>query len=204
MTEGFVMEIKGIHPPKTKLGLSKIHSLLQAAERLFTMSGFYDVSVSDICKEAHTAVGTFYIYFESKTDIYRYLVAQYKQAIKQQLAESIAGCTTRREIEREGIKCFVRYCVANPNVYNIVWGSLAVEKQMFEDYYVSFAKSYARALSKAEAEVKTEDVTTLAYMLMGITNFVGLHAMFEKMTSAQIDHIIDTAVMPVLENGMFR
>jgi AcrR family transcriptional regulator len=199
-----LIDIKGIHAPKTKHGMTKIQLLLESAEKLFTQASFSDVSVSDICKEAHTAVGTFYIYFDSKTDVYRYLVEHYKQQIKQALAQSIAGCTTRAEMEREGIKCFVKYAVENPNVYNIVWGSLAVEKEMFENYYVSFAESYARALTRAKDQLKVEDVTAMAYMLMGITNFLGLRAMFEGMTPQQIDETVDRCLMPILKNGMFH
>lgn len=198
-----LIEVKGMHAPKTKLGLGKLRLLLESAEKLFSQASFYEVSVSDICKEAHTAVGTFYLYFDSKADIYRYLVEQYKRQIKHILSESIKECATRAEAECEGIKCFVRYAVENPNVYNIIWGSLAVEKELFEDYYVSFAESYARALSRSKEELKVEDVTTTAYMLMGITNFVGLRAIFERMTPEQIDEVIDRAVMPILEQGMF-
>ncbi|MBR7081891.1 MAG: TetR/AcrR family transcriptional regulator [Oscillospiraceae bacterium] len=204
MSDDQITEVPGVHLPKTKVGLLKINALVDAAETLFSRSGFFDVSVSDICKKAHTAIGTFYIYFESKTDIYRYLVERYKENIRRVLADSISGCRTRREAEREGIKCFIRYAVANPNVYKIIWGSLAVEKQMFEDYYVSFAKSYANMLARAEDELKINDALSTAYMLMGITNFVGLQALFENMTDEQIDRAIDDTVMPILENGMFK
>ena len=204
MTNKMLIDMKGIHAPKTKHGMTKLQLLLESAEKLFTRASFSEVSVSEICKEAHTAVGTFYIYFDSKTDVYRYLVEHYKQQIKQALAQSIADCTTRAEMEREGIKCFVKYAVANPNVYNIVWGSLAVEKEMFENYYISFAESYARALTRSKDELKVEDVTTMAYMLMGITNFLGLRAMFDQMTPQQIDDVVDRAIMPILQKGMFR
>ena len=204
MAEEKQLKEKGLHAPKTRQGINKMQLLLDSAEKLFSQSSFFEVSVSDICKEAHTAVGTFYIYFDSKTDVYRYLVEYYKQQIKQVLSQSIAGCTTRAEMERVGIKCFVRYAVENPHVYNIVWGSLAVERQMFQDYYVSFAESYARALTRAADELKVKDVTTIAYMLMGITNFLGLRAIFENMTEAQIDEALDKAIMPILEKGMFR
>lgn len=204
MAEEKQLKEKGLHAPKTRQGINKMQLLLESAEKLFSQSSFFEVSVSDICKEAHTAVGTFYIYFDSKTDVYRYLVEYYKRQIKQALSQSIAGCTTRAEMEREGIKCFVRYAVENPHVYNIVWGSLAVERQMFQDYYVSFAESYARALTRAADELKVKDVTTMAYMLMGITNFLGLRAIFENMTEAQIDEALDKAIMPILEKGMFR
>ena len=204
MTNEMISEMKGVHVPKTKQGMSKIRLLLQAAETLFASRSFFEVSVSDICKEAHTAVGTFYIYFDSKTDIYRCLVDRYKRQIKHVLAESIAGCTNRAEMEREGIKCFVRYAVENPNVYNIVWGSLAVEKEMFEEYYVSFAESYARALHRSGEQLNVDDVTTTAYLLMGITNFLGLRAIFERMDEAKINEALDKAVMPILEKGLFK
>jgi len=204
MTDVLTYQVQGVHTPKTKAGFSKMLSLLEAADKLFNETGYFDVSVSDICKEAHTAVGTFYIYFDSKTDLYRYLMEIYKRQIKAHLAEAIEGCDTRALREREGIKCFIRYAVKNPNVYNIIWGSLAVERQMFEDYYVSFAESYARALRTDKQELSTADVTSLAYMLMGITNFLGLRAIFEDMSDDQINAIIDQSIMPILESGMFR
>jgi hypothetical protein len=38
---------------------------------------------------------------------------------------------------------------------------------------------------------------------MGITNFLGLHAIFEGMDDEAIDKMIDTTVMPALRNGIF-
>lgn len=197
-------QVQGVHTPKTNAGYAKMLSLLEAADQLFNQHGYFSVSVSDICKQAHTAVGTFYIYFDSKTDLYRYLMEIYKRQIKTRLAKAIENCTTRSEKEEAGIRCFVQYAVANPNVYNIIWGSLAVEKKMFEDYYVSFAESYARALRHDEDQLQTNDVKALAYMLMGITNFIGLQAIFENMNDEQINQFVDASIMPLLTNGIFR
>ena len=195
---------KGINLPKTKLGLAKMNKLLDAAEELFTKNGFHGTSISDICKSAGTAVGTFYIYFETKTDVYRYLMWKYQKQIKTLLADSIKGCSTRFEMEREGIKCFVKFAIKTPNVYNIIWGSLSIDQNLFIDYYSSFAVSYTRALSKESNEVEITDPTTVAYMLMGISNFVGLRAIFETMNDDDIDRLIDETVMPVLSNGIFK
>ena len=137
---------KGINLPKTQLGLAKMNKLLDAAEELFTTNGFHGTSISDICKKAGTAVGTFYIYFETKTDVYRYLMWKYQKQIKALLGESIKNCTTRYEQEREGLKCFVKFAIRTPNVYNIIWGSLSIDKKLFTDYYSSFAESYTHAL----------------------------------------------------------
>lgn len=198
------LSVKGVNQPKTKLGLAKMHKIIEAAEELFTNVGFYQTSISDICKKASTAVGTFYIYFDTKTDIYRYLMEKYQREIRARLTESIAGCSSRYECEREGIKCFVKYAVENPNVYNIIWGSLSIDKNMFIDYYVSFAESYAHSLSKNPDEVNTADHTTVAYALMGVSNFLGLRAMFENMSESDINNMIDNTLMPALLDGVFK
>lgn len=195
---------KGINLPKTKLGLAKMNKLLDAAEELFTTQGFHGTSISDICKSAGTAVGTFYIYFETKTDVYRYLMWKYQIKIKSLLAESIKGCKTRYEMEREGIKCFIKFAVQTPNVYNIIWGSLSIDQKLFNDYYMSFAESYTKALSKSSDEIATNDSTTVAYMLMGISNFIGLKAIFEGMSDEEINQMIESNIMPALSSGIFK
>ena len=199
-----ILEVKGINIPKTKLGQTKMEKLLASSEELFAKNGFYGTSISDICKHAGTAVGTFYIYFETKTDAYRYLMETYMKEIKERLADSIKNCETRYEREREGIKCFIKYAVMTPNVYNIIWGSLSIDRQMFVDYYESFAASYSRGLKKDGDEVVAVDIETVAYMLMGISNFLGLKAMFTSMTDRQIDDMIDETVMPALTKGLLK
>lgn len=197
-------DIKGINIPKTKLGQTKMDKLLSASEELFATKGFYNTSITDICRHAGTAVGTFYIYFDTKTDVYKYLMEKYKTEIKNRLSDSISSCKTRYEREREGIKCFLKYAVSNPNVYNIIWGSLAIDKEMFTDYYVSFAKSYSHGLAKDGGEVSLTDTESISYILMGISNFLGLKVMFNSMSDGEIDKMVDETVMPALQNGIFN
>lgn len=202
--ENSLLEIKGINIPKTKLGQTKMEKLLTSSEELFAKNGFYGTSISDICKHAGTAVGTFYIYFETKTDVYKYLMETYKQEIKNRLAESIKNCHTRHDKEREGIKCYIKYAVLSPNVYNIIWGSLSIDRQLFVDYYTSFAAGYSKALSYDDKEVNIKDTESIAYMLMGISNFLGLKAIFNSMSEEEIDAMIDETIMPSLRNGIFK
>ncbi len=196
-------DMKHPSPPKTKVGLSKMNKLIESAEELFTKNGFYQTSIADICRKAETAVGTFYIYFESKTDIYHYMMKSYEADIKKHLADAIENCTTRYEKEREGIKSFIKYAVNNPNVYNIIWGSLSVDKQLFVSYYESFSKAYAHALTSDKDEMRDIDATAIAYMLMGMSNFLGLRALFENMSEEDIDKMIDESLMPALSDGIF-
>ena len=194
--------LSGFKPPKTKLGQIKLNKLVTSAEYLFTKNGFYNTSIADICKQAQTAVGTFYIYFDTKKDVYCYLMEKYKSEIKSLLSKSIDGCSTRYEKEREGIKCFIKYAILTPNVYDIIWGSLSIDRNLFTDYYESFAQSYTKSLKRDSDEIKCTDYTTLAYLLMGLSNFLGLRAIFENMNDNEIDEMIDRTVMPCLSAGV--
>jgi hypothetical protein len=128
----------------------------------------------------------------------------YKTEIRHLLATSIRGCKSRYEKEREGIKCFIKYAVTTPNAYNIIWGSLSIDRQLFIDYYVSFADSYSRGLLKDGDEVSLSDTESIAYLLMGISNFLGLKAMFNQMTDEEIDKMVDETVMPALRDGILK
>ena len=199
-----IHEVKGVFLPKTDLGMKKMQKLCVEAEKLFAAKGFYETSISEICNAAHTAVGTFYIYFDSKTAIYRYLVENYRHEIKRLMATSIVNCTTRLEKEREGIKAFVLYAKQRPYIYDIIWGSLSVEKQLFENYYISFAKSYYNSILRDIAEIDVPDIMTLAYSLMGVTNFISLRAILENMDEKQVEEMVDKHLMPLLERGIYK
>lgn len=203
MDKLFKKPIKGVHVPKTELGEEKLQKIKFAAERMFVEKNFYNTSIIDICKEAGVAVGTFYIYFDDKQAIYRLLVLSYRREIKHLLAEASSKAATRRDKERDGIKAFVKYVYEKPYVYNIIWGSLSVDKQLFHDYYTSFAESYIESLTESHEVQEQIDVSTLAYTLMGITNFIGWKTIFENdYTDDKFDTLL-CHVMDILEKDVF-
>jgi hypothetical protein len=75
---------------------------------------------------------------------------------------------------------------------------------MFINYYETFAKSYTYALSNDAEEITSADTTTIAYILMGISNFLGLRAMFESMSDEEIEKLVDETLMPALSSGIFK
>lgn len=150
------------------------------------------------------AAGTFYVYFDSKLSLYRYLLLQFSHRIRKELSIKTSGCPDRRSAERAGIRAWLEFIAKNPYMYNIIWESLYVDRKLFTEYYENFCKSYMRSINsgKEKGEVRDIDSEVLAYMLMGISNFVGLkYGMFEK-SGVDFDRITDE-VMKVLEGGMF-
>ncbi|GHV69784.1 hypothetical protein AGMMS49928_13780 [Spirochaetia bacterium] len=197
--------IKGVNLPRSQVGFRKMSAICDAAETLFDKKGFYDTSIADICGLAKTAVGTFYIYFQDKPAIYNYLIRNYYVVINNYLNKHIADCKTRFEVEREGIKAFIRFGHTHPQCYKIIWGSSHIDPVLFEDYYTRFAKNYIAALRKFGTELIDVDYSTAAWFLMGVTNFICLKAIFnhKRLTEKGLDTLVDE-VMKLLSKGLFR
>lgn len=197
--------INGINVPTSKTALKSFNKLTEAAEKMFYTKGYFNTTINDIINEADVATGTFYIYFEGKYPMYEYIMEKYEHGLKVTLSESIRGCTNRLDTEVAGIRAFIRHAFDNPTCYNLIWESLYINKDLFYNYYYNFAQSYVRGLSKAKDEIIDDiDLETLAYCLMGISNFVGLQAISQRsLTEEQLDTMCAT-IRIMLQNGIFK
>lgn len=192
-----------VNSPKTKRGEATLERIIEAASEIFYEKGFYGGSISDITQRAHVGAGTFYIYFDSKLSVYRYLLVEYGHRIRAQSSLAIAGCQDRREAERLGLRSFFEYVMENQHIFNIIWESLYIDKALFDDFYSTFAKSYTAQLRQAQLDGQVRDIDpqVLSYALMGISNFVALNSLILKQES-DLDHLV-TEVMKLLDGGMF-
>jgi len=197
--------LKGVNLPKSQVGFKKMIRICKSAETLFAKKGFYDTTVADICGHAKTAIGTFYIYFQDKTAIYHYLVRNYYVVIKTHLNKHTEKCKTRYEMEKEGLKAFIRFGQANPQCYKIIWGSSHIDPALFEDYYTRFAKGYVVALRKYSKELIKVDYSTAAWFLMGASTFLALKAVLnhKKLSAKDMNDLVDD-VMKILTQGLIR
>lgn len=106
-------------------------------------------------------------------------------------------------MERVGLKSFLEYIKKYPHTYNIIWESLYIDKSLFVHYYKTFAEFCVRALDKTKDEEKIKDYNNevVAYVLMGIANFLGLRwTVFED--TDDFDSIVDEVVR-LLDEGLF-
>lgn len=67
----------------------KQRQLIESAHRIFKDKGFRQTSVSDITKEAGMAVGSFYRYFDSKTDIFLKVHQRENKLIKDKIQNDL-------------------------------------------------------------------------------------------------------------------
>ena len=161
--------------PKTKRGERTRQKILDAAEREIGRKGFAEASISTITAEAAVGQGTFYLYFRSKEDVLRELVLRMGRRLRRHLALAIADAPTRLEAERRGLRAFLEFVRANPDLYRVVGECQFVDEAVFRRYYEELAASYRTGLLGAEArgEISEGDAEVRAWALMGLSDMVG-------------------------------
>lgn len=192
-----------VHLPKTQKGQDTLDNLCAAAEHVFYEKGYHKATIKDITTKAEIGLGTFYIYFSDQKSLYVYLLSDYSRFIRKAISKRIAHLTDRRDVEREGLVAFLEIVRDNQYMYSIIWESLYIDRQLFIDYYQDFANHYIYYIEKAkdEGDMRKLDSETVAYVLMGIANFVGLrYTMFEKREN--FDDIADD-VATIYNDGLF-
>ncbi|MHA6287653.1 TetR/AcrR family transcriptional regulator [Maricaulis sp. CAU 1757] len=162
--------------PKTARGERTRRKLLDAAEDAFGENGFHTTSIGDITRRAAVALGTFYVYFDSKDEIFRALVAHMGEMTRSWIAEHVRDAGDRLETEREGLVAYIRFARAHPNLYRIIEEAQFVAPDAYKAHYERFAERYARNLAEAaeRGEIRAGDPMARAWALIGMSVFLGL------------------------------
>lgn len=173
---GEVEEAGAGRRPSTERGESTRERLLEAAERLFGSEGYHRTSVAGITREAEVGHGTFYLYFDSKEDIFRELVRHLSHELRSTIARAVEGLEDRLEVERVGFRTFFEFVGEHRNLYNIVNEADSVDRGLSRWYYERIGEGYAAGLRQAmeEGQIRRMNPEALAYCLAGVGHMVGV------------------------------
>lgn len=196
-----------INKPKTKRGRETLNNILSAAAQEIYEKGYHNAGINDITRRAGVASGTFYVYFDSKDDLYKFLLLQCSHIIRKHLNQVTSACKTRREAEEVGLREWLKFVQKNQYMYHIIWESLYVDKQLFVDYYSTFSRAYMKGIdaAKERGEIRPEiNSEVLAWTLMGASNFLGLNwGLFaDYPTDSDVKQVVES-FMSILTGGVF-
>ena len=150
--------------------------LVQAAEEVFNIYGYYDASIVKITEAAGVAQGTFYVYFRSKKEIFDEVVADLNRRVRHAMSEASRGATSRLEAERLGFAGFFRFTSDHPALYRVIRQAEFVSPGALRNHYEKVAEGYVAPLRQAmdAGDVTPGDPMILAWLLMAIGESVGL------------------------------
>lgn len=190
--------------PKTKRGRRTREKLLEAAEIEFGEKGYHEAAISGITTRAGVALGTFYVHFHSKEEIYRALVAYLGDQTRHWIAERVGDTRDRLAAEQRGVEAFIEFVRRHPNVYRIVTEAQFVAEDAFRSYYTVFADAYREQLERAAADgqIRDGDFAVWSWALIGMSVFLGMR--FAAWDDTQASSITAAAAADLLRDGMTR
>ncbi|WP_308814962.1 TetR/AcrR family transcriptional regulator [Sphingomonas sp. GV3] len=162
--------------PRTDRGRRTLRTLLDAAAVEFGERGFHDASISAITRRAGVALGTFYTYFDSKDAVFRALVRDMSDQVRDHVAPVVRAAPDGLAAERAGLVQFIRFVRAHKEIYRIIDESEFVDSASFRDHYATTAERIAQRLRAAatRGEVRDDVNDVHAWAVMGMNVFLGL------------------------------
>ena len=191
--------------PKTTRGQKTWRKLLEAAELEFGEKGFHEAAITGITQRAGVAMGTFYVYFKSKEEIFRALVAHMGKLTRGWIGRRVADAASQLDAERMGLAAFIEFVRQHKDLYRIVNEAQFVAPDAYRAYYNEFEQAYRRRLDEAMArgEIAPGNNEHRAWALIGANVFLGQRfAVWDGTASAEdIAATIGAMIMDGLAPG---
>ncbi|WP_114227543.1 MULTISPECIES: TetR/AcrR family transcriptional regulator [Sphingomonas] len=166
--------------PRTARGERTLRKILDAARHEFGERGFGETSIVGITARAKVALGTFYTYFDSKEAVFRALVRDMSEQVRDTVAPSFGEGADALDAERRALVSFLGFVRDNKAVYRIIDEAEFVDPDGFRQHYVTTAERIARRLQsgaergEAAPEQDPLEREVRAWALMGVNVFLGL------------------------------
>ena len=162
--------------PRTARGRATRDRILDSALKVFGEVGYHDASIVRITEGAGVAMGTFYLYFEGKLQVFNELVEDLNRRMRHRMTQAIAAAPNRLEAERAGFRAFFEFTTEVPQLYRIIRQAEFVSPEAMHLHYGRIVDGYRKALAAASdaGEIAPVDPEVTAWALMGIGEIVGM------------------------------
>lgn len=199
-----VREVSTAKAPRTERGRKTRRAILDAAAIEFGERGFHETSISAITRRAGVALGSFYTYFDSKDAVFRALVRDMSDQVRDHVAPAIRTATGQIAAERAGLLKFLEFVRGHKELYRIIDEAEFVDPESFRLHYASTANRITRRLTAAVArgELRDEAGEIHAWAIMGMNVFVGLrYGVWDDSLPADV---VADAIAAMLAGGLAR
>src|SRR5690606_20972136 len=130
-----------------------------------------------ITEQAGIGLGTFYLYFDGKQQIFEELVVDLNRRVRHSMAEAMAGAADRTEGERAGFEGSFRFTAAPPALPRAVPDAEFVAPATPRLHYTRIVEGYEAGLRAAQATGDVDaalDPEVTAWALMGAGELIGM------------------------------
>ena len=96
--------------------------LIHAAEQVISRKGYHQTRIADIANEADVGLGTFYLHFKTKNEIFIELIEHGAEELRAKLAEAKAGLHSPADKLKITIDTILDAAAEAPELFRILFG----------------------------------------------------------------------------------
>ena len=180
--------------PRTARGRRTQRAVLDAASAEFGAKGFHDSSIVSITARAGVALGTFYTYFESKEALFRALVRDMSERVRDVVAPTVAQSTDAVDGEGMALATFLAFAREHKEIYRIIDEAEFVAPEEWRRHYEGAASRIVERLRAGQmrGEVIGPIDEVHGWAIMGMNVFLGLRYGVQE-TQRPLDEIAEIA-----------
>jgi len=162
--------------PRTARGERTRRALIDAAAAEFGARGFHETGITGITRAAGVALGSFYTWFDSKEAIFRAVVADMSERVRDAVAPRLAGVEGALAREEAALLAFLEVVTADRLLYRIIDEAEFVAPDAHRAHY---ERTVGRIAARLEGGVAAGDLRdgvgeVEAWAIAGMNVFLGL------------------------------
>lgn len=153
--------------------------ILAAAERAFSADGYHDASLAAIARQADLAVGTLYLYFADKSDLYGHVILEKMQQIAAHFETALTSSESAATCLRAAVHSQFAFHDANRHFFEIFLHQHQVQNSpLHPRHWTELEELKRRILGQIEecvvrgqagGELKPGDARLFAVAFLGVT-----------------------------------
>jgi len=180
--------------------------ILAAAAKVVGQYGYTDASIGRITEEADIAQGTFYLYFQSRQEIFDVLLPHVGADMLVFIGEKVRGARDYLDVEERGFRAFFEYLRLNPGFFRVL-NEAEVAAPVAHAAHIKLmnerhVKSLKRSLDKGEIKNFDEsELESLAYVLQSARSYLYLCHIKGKGLRKLPDKVVET-YMKLVRSGL--
>jgi AcrR family transcriptional regulator len=143
-----------VRVPQQKRSIEKKEKIIEAAYRIFNISGYFGTNTAEIAKEAGLSTGSVYAYFTDKKDILMACLNQFGDRLTEDICREIGGLSAAGDIfviVEKVLQILGEFHKQSELYHNEVM-SLRYRDEDVKNYFVNIQRTMMEAVTKAIEE----------------------------------------------------
>lgn len=133
--------------------------LLHAATEIIGEYGYADATITRIVERAGLAQGTFYLYFESRQDLFDQLLPEVGDEALAYIREAVSDATDFVTMEKRGVTAFFEYVARNPAYFRVFTEAEVAAPTAYARYTADRTGRYLDAILAARRNGQVQGCT---------------------------------------------